>query len=235
MSGLALPPSPEQTIHRLRRLAVETKTQHHADPDRALVPTAAMFVLRQPAVVVMAHPFGGRIHDALELLGGWAGFAGIAAVGYYTDSWIVRTKPGGDQVPDGHASPKEAFEAGHPDASEAMIANVLFTSGPDRVHIAQMPYVDHGDRIEWGEAKQAAEGGRPSGPVWELVSRIASLTPDDFPSDFFNCDRDQLVRDVLLAAARKTECSILLTFATLLPDDAEASAWIDALPGGEAS
>jgi hypothetical protein len=236
MSGLALPPSPEQTIHRLRQLAVEAKTKHHANPEHRLAPMGAVFVLRQPAVVVMAHPMWGRVHDALRLLGGWAGFAGVAAVGFYTDTWLVRTEPG-HKLPDGFASPREAFEAGHPGSTEGMIANVLFTSGPDRVHTASMPYVDHGDRIEWGEAHQEAEGGKAGGPLWELVKRIASLRPDDYPvpDGLETVDRDRLVRDVLIAATLKAEVSILLTFATLLSDDDDASAWIDAIPGGEAS
>lgn len=94
MVAVGLPPSPEQTIHRLRQISIEHKTKHHSDPERHVPPVAAVFTLSRARVIMAAYVIEGDIYMALRHFGGWAAFAGLSSVGFYTDSWVARAEPG---------------------------------------------------------------------------------------------------------------------------------------------
>ena len=115
-----------------------------------------------------------HVADALLCFGAWSALVGIDAVGLYVDTWHFRGAA--DDPPyGGHGSPKAAFEAGHPDAVEAMMC-ALLARADDRHHITFLPYVDAGTLTWLPRASSVTEA---DGRVGQAMSTVLGATLDN--------------------------------------------------------
>ena len=158
---LGLPPSPEVMLAGLVDVARRAKEAHHADPGGELPPSSIDFVMTAPRAVVSVVAMEGHPRQVMGAMGPFAAVAGLAGVGMAVDAWMwVDDRRDGrsadpSQLLAGDMTPGEAFRAGDPAATEAMMV-ALMTSTERGAVGAALPYVDRGaDGIEWGEIARA--------------------------------------------------------------------------------